>query len=85
MIMWKLILMGLIVWLAVYIFKRHISEKVNQLNQQKINEKNTKNNDNIEKMVKCTTCAVHFPRSEAFLLERKFYCCKAHFPKNEYL
>ena len=75
--MWKLIFLGLIVWLAVYILKRAIQPTGNR--QSDDSSANSKaNGDSIENMVQCTTCHVHLPRSEAFLVDGSFYCSKAH-------
>ncbi len=38
-------------------------------------------NDAIEDMVQCATCAVHLPRSEAFLVGGIFYCSQSHIKK----
>jgi len=66
--MWKLIFLGLAVWLAVYILKRSFNP----------NRNNGPDNAEAENMVQCSTCQVHVPRSEAFLVNGKFYCSKAH-------
>ena len=66
--MWKLIFLGLVVWLAVYILKRAF----------KPNHNNKADNVQAENMVQCSTCKVHVPRSEAFLVNGKFYCSQAH-------
>ena len=82
--MWRLIFLGLTVWLAVYIFKRQISQTGSQPDKRKAGEAKTagdgdlENEEKIENMVQCATCAVHLPRSEAFLVDGNFYCCKAH-------
>ncbi|MGZ8983118.1 MAG: PP0621 family protein [Methylotenera sp.] len=82
--MWRLIFLGLIVWLAVYIFKRHISQSGSQPDKRKPSEEKAAGDDSIESgekienMVQCAACKVHLPRSEAFLVDGNFYCCKAH-------
>lgn len=73
--MWKLIFLGLIIWLAIYVFKRMMSEaKPSQPSAAKSEESEAEN------MVQCATCQVHLPRSEAFLVNGVFYCSKAHIP-----
>ena len=85
--MWRLFFLGLMIWLAVYFFKRHINKDRNPDRNQRSDLENAANNDNnkhskdtknIEDMVQCTTCKVHLPRSEAFLVTDNFYCCQAH-------
>jgi len=76
--MWRLIFLGLIIWLAVYFFKRYVSQIENQKSDTHKTESDIENGKEIENMVQCATCAVHLPRSEAFLVADKFYCCKAH-------
>jgi len=71
--MWKYIFFGLIIWLGIYIFK----QKQAPSNTPKAND-NLNTADKVEDMVQCTTCAVHLPRSEAFLVGSTFYCSKAH-------
>lgn len=75
--MTKLILLGLIIWLAIYILKR-------MLNQTSTRQSNVpeSNGSEGEDMVQCATCNVHLPRSEAFLVNSNFYCCKAHIPNS---
>lgn len=73
----KSILLGLIIWLAVYILKRVL----NQSNSQSPSTPASSENE-AENMVQCTTCKVHLPRSEAFLVDSNFYCCKAHIPNS---
>ncbi|MGB2831871.1 MAG: PP0621 family protein [Methylotenera sp.] len=77
--MWRLIFLGLIIWLIVYMLKRSFL----QSNKTPSNEDNTPNDsselkDKVEDMVQCAHCAVHLPRSEAFLVNGKLYCSKAH-------
>lgn len=79
----RLVFLVLIVCLVVYFFKQHI----NRANNKKSNPANTTNSDNVEgnkeaeDMVQCTTCQVHLPRSEAFLVADNFYCSQAHIQK----
>ncbi|WP_047552366.1 PP0621 family protein [Methylotenera sp. G11] len=73
--MWKLIFLGLIIWLAVYIVKRAINPAAKHLEHT---DKPEGKKEPIENMVQCTTCHVHLPRSEAFLVNGKFYCSQAH-------
>ena len=71
--MWKLILLALIIWLGFYIFKRNLSNS-----KAPKTDENMASNDAIEDMVQCATCAVHLPRSEAFLVGGIFYCSQSH-------
>jgi hypothetical protein len=77
--MWRLIFLGLIAYLLVTAFKRiQYSSK----NDDKEIKKNASSKEQeIEDMVQCTSCKVHLPRSEAFLVKGDFYCSKAHIPK----
>jgi cytochrome c553 len=75
--MWKLIFLGLIVWLLVYILKRAIQSTAHRKsNDTAGNSKPT--GEPVENMVQCASCHVHLPRSEAFLVDGNFYCSKAH-------
>ncbi|NOU41170.1 MAG: hypothetical protein HOO85_07875 [Methylotenera sp.] len=85
--MTKFILLGLVIWLAIYVLKR----VVNQSNSQPSNtpapsdtgaENPETENPETENMVQCATCKVHLPRSEAFLVNSNFYCSKAHIPNS---
>ena len=74
--MWKLIFLVIIVWLAITIFKRMQAQSpVARQNDVAADEPSR---SNVENMVQCDTCQVHLPRSEAFLVEGKFYCSQAH-------
>lgn len=77
--MWRLIFLALIIYLLVVAFKRSNAGIKND-------EKNIKKDapvkeQEIESMVQCASCAVHLPRSEAFLVNCNFYCSKTHIPK----
>jgi len=71
--MWKLIFWAIVIGLIIQVIKRNLIAKANQAS-----ESNKPADANIEKMVECDQCHVHLPRSEAFLVEGKFYCSKAH-------
>ena len=75
--MWKLIFLGLLIWLAIHVLK-HIANKANTPD---IKQKATGSQTKPENMVQCNACAVHLPRSEAFLVNGNFYCCQAHIKK----
>jgi formylmethanofuran dehydrogenase subunit E len=47
-------------------------------NQNKSPAHKDQDEANIENMVECNKCHVHLPRSEAFFVDGKFYCTKAH-------
>ena len=75
--MWKLIFLGLIIWLVVYILKRAIHPTSSRRNSD--HDASSKSSaESVENMVQCASCQVHLPRSEAFLVDGKFYCSKAH-------
>lgn len=73
--MWRLVFLALLIWLVIYIVKR-----IALGNRQTPAEdnKNTGKPSDSEDMVQCCTCQVHLPRSEAFLVNGKFYCSKGH-------
>lgn len=75
--MTKFILLGLVIWLAIYVLKR----VVNQSNSQP-SKTPAPSDTEAENMVQCATCKVHLPRSEAFLVNSNFYCSKAHIPNS---
>lgn len=89
--MWKFIFFGFIIWLVFYIFKKTINQSkapesddaINEQGKVKTQDINTREaedsiEDRIEDMVQCSTCSVHLPRSEAFLVGGHFYCSQAH-------
>lgn len=75
--MWRLVFLGLIIWLVIYLVKRNMRP----FNTTQPNTEKTADKENIQNMVQCAACAVHLPRSEALLVNDNFYCCKAHIPK----
>ncbi len=75
--MWKLIFLGLIFWLVVYILKRTLQATDNRQSKDKASSSKS-NGESEEHMVQCVSCEVHVPRSEAYLVNGNFYCCKAH-------
>ena len=77
--MWRLIFLGLIIYLLVVAFKRINTDIKNE--DKNIKKDTPVKEQEIESMVQCASCAVHLPRSEAFLVNGDFYCSKAHIPK----
>ncbi len=76
--MWKLIFLGLLIWLAIYIIKRSIKPVAKHPESANESEGKKEDQEPAENMVQCTTCLVHLPRSEAFLVNGNFYCSRAH-------
>lgn len=77
--MWRLIFLGLIIYLLIVAFKRSNTSTNND--DKNIKKDTPVKEPEIENMVQCASCAVHLPRSEAFLVNGDFYCSKAHIPK----
>jgi formylmethanofuran dehydrogenase subunit E len=71
--MWKLIFWAIVIGLVIQAIKRNLNAKANRTA-----ENNKAAEASIENMVECDQCHVHLPRSEAFLVEGKFYCSQAH-------
>lgn len=73
--MWKLIFWAIVIALIIQVIKRNLMAN-------RTPSPNKQEETNIENMVECDQCHVHLPRSEAFLVEGKFYCSKAHIKSN---
>lgn len=76
--MWKLIFLVLIVWLVITITKRMLANPDSTKPNNSPAAENDVSHHHAESMVQCNTCQVHLPRSEAFLVDGKFYCSQAH-------
>jgi Na+-transporting methylmalonyl-CoA/oxaloacetate decarboxylase gamma subunit len=76
--MWKLIFLGLLIWLIVYLIKRTFSHAAKNPEHPNAAEDKKEAQQPIENMVQCATCRVHLPRSEAFMVNGSFYCSQAH-------
>lgn len=76
--MWRLIFLGLIIYLLFVAYKRSNTGAKNV--DKNIKKDTPVKEQEIENMVQCAVCAVHLPRSEAFLVNGDFYCSKAHIP-----
>jgi uncharacterized protein len=77
--MWRLIFLGLIIYLLIVAYKRSTIGTKN--NDKNIKKDTPVKEQEIENMVQCASCGVHLPRSEAFLVNGGFYCSTAHIPK----
>ena len=66
----RIIVIALIIYLLIQIFKRWSANKASNASQQK---------DELKQMVKCDVCQLHIPRSEAFQREEKYYCSQNHY------
>jgi uncharacterized protein len=77
--MWRLIFLGLIIYLLIVAFKR---SAIGRKNKERSSQKDVPvKEQEAENMVQCAACAVHLPRSEAFMVKNDFYCSQAHIPK----
>ncbi len=68
--MGKLITLILLVLLGVYLYRR--------MTRQRDAAADTREAPAAEDMVRCKTCGVNLPRSEAILSGGRFYCCDEH-------
>lgn len=69
--MGKLITVVILVILGVYLYKRmtgQIGGRRAPPPEEKV----------VEDMVRCKTCGVNLPRSEAIMSQGRFYCCDEH-------
>ena len=64
----KLILVLLLGWIGLILFKKFINPT----------EGNKVNSDSGQKMVACEVCDTHIPESEAILKNGKKFCSKEH-------
>ena len=75
----RVLVFGLIIWFAWFIFKRLKSAAVSR---QSNNKKNTNVENTVSEIVseikQCAVCAVHVPENEAIQIGGLFYCSKAH-------
>lgn len=70
----RLIFLGVIIWLAYVVYKRGFGQSKPPMR----NENDSAKTRDSEDMVQCAHCAVHLPRSEAFLVNGQLYCSKDH-------
>lgn len=73
----RLFIIALIIFIIIYFFKRKSLPK-NPLNSQKKSKNATSKTG--EAMVKCKTCGVHLPISEALTRQDEYFCSAAHLP-----
>jgi len=65
----RLIVIALIIYLLVQIFKRWAANK---------NSKSSEKQDSLKQMVQCEVCQLHIPEEEALQRDGKFYCSQKH-------
>jgi uncharacterized protein len=66
----KIITLILVTLLVVYLFRRMAANRVKPPSTEK--------SVTAEDMVRCKTCGVNLPRSEALMSRGQFYCCDEH-------
>lgn len=67
----RLLVIALIIYLVIQIFKRWAANKSAKTNaRQKSQEE--------QKMVACDICQLHIPENEALQRDGKFYCSQKH-------
>jgi len=65
----RLIVIALIIYLVIQIFKRWAANKNSQTS---VHQKNT------QKMVQCEICQLHIPENEALQRDGEFFCSQEH-------
>ena len=65
----RLIVIALIIYLVIQIFKRWAANKNAAASKQQSLQEN---------MVRCETCQLHILENEALQKNGKFYCCQDH-------
>jgi uncharacterized protein len=73
----RLIFIVLVIVLIIYLFKRKALPK-NPLDASRSKKNATSKTG--EAMVKCKTCGVHLPISEALKKQEDYFCSSAHLP-----
>jgi hypothetical protein len=73
----RLIFIGLVIWLIYSLVKRSFGSP----RPHEHNKSSSSKTKEAEDMVQCAHCAVHLPRSEAFLVNGHLYCSKEHIQK----
>jgi uncharacterized protein len=66
----KIITLILVTVLVVYFLRRMAAGRVKPPSSEK--------EVTVEDMVRCQTCGVNLPRSEALMSQGRFYCCDEH-------
>lgn len=67
------------------VFKRSTNKHNTSQGNVKNSEHTNAEDPQDENMVQCAHCAIHLPRSEAFLIDGKVYCSKNHIPNQSTL
>ncbi len=67
----RLLVIALIVYLVIQIFKRWAANKNTQTNSAQKNQEE-------QKMVPCDVCQLHIPENEALQRDGKFFCSQKH-------
>jgi uncharacterized protein len=65
----RLIVIALIIYLLVQIFKRWVANKKSNSSEKQ---------DKLKQMVRCEVCQLHIPEEEALQRDGKFYCSQKH-------
>ncbi|MDH5190204.1 MAG: PP0621 family protein [Gammaproteobacteria bacterium] len=67
--LFRLILLGLVIWLLFRLYQRFIKGRSSQ--QQKTHQIE-------DNMVRCKHCGIHVPEKEALKKNNHYYCSQAH-------
>ena len=65
----RLIVIALIIYLVIQIFKRWAANKNSQLSTHQ---------EKTKKMVQCEICQLHIPENEALQRDGRFFCSQEH-------
>lgn len=70
----RLIVIALIVYLVIQIFKRWAANKKRNASPSMDKQKN---------MVKCDVCQLHIPEEDALQRDNKYFCSQAHLDSDQ--
>lgn len=71
----RLLLLFLIVWFLIWMFKKQFSVSEDSAEKPKLKE--------AEDMIACKKCGTHVPKSLSILSDEEHYCCQEHADSNQ--
>lgn len=71
----RLLVIALVIYLVLQIFKRWAA---NKSFQSQVNKEKQVGQENQKQMVRCETCQLHIPKDEALQQDDKFFCSQEH-------
>lgn len=75
----RLIVIGLVIWLAILLFRRVMRALPTPSERKEKTAPTDKGGKDYQRMVRCHYCELHIPKASALARDDRYYCSEEHY------